>query len=187
MAVALPVPKERALYLPSQVNQSSMNDLSKSIIAINDSDLEIQKLGAVYGFTYAPEPIKLYIDSFGGSVYQCFGLIGIMERSAVPVHTIVTGCAMSAGFIIAITGHKRFCYEHSTFLYHQVSSFTFGKLKEMEDDIIEARRLQTIIEKHTLHYTKLTKEQLKDSYERKTDWFISPKDALKWSIVDDII
>lgn len=187
MPVTLPIPKERALYLPTQVNQSSMNDLTKAIILINDTDIEIQKLGGIYGISYAPEPIKIYIDSYGGSVYQCLGLLGIMERSVVPIHTIVTGCAMSCGFIISITGHKRFCYDHSTFLYHQLSYGAYGKLREHEDEMVESKRIQALIEKHTMHYTKLTKDQLKDSYERKTDWFISSKDALKFSIVDEII
>jgi ATP-dependent Clp protease protease subunit len=187
MPVQIPQPKERSLYLPTQVTQASMNDLTKNIISINESDTEIQKLGEIYGMSYKPDPIKIYIDSYGGELYACLGLIGIMERSLTQVHTIVTGCAMSCGFIIAITGHKRLCYDHSTFLYHQLSYGHYGKVKDHEDEMVESKRLQALIEKHTLHYTKLTKEQLKDSYERKTDWFISSKDALKFGIVDEII
>ena len=64
--------------------------------------------------------IKIYIDSYGGQVYQCFGLIGVME-SKTEIHTVCSA-AMSCGFIILINGHKRFAYRHATPLYHRVSS-----------------------------------------------------------------
>ena len=97
---ALPVPKVRNLYLPKQVDQASMNELTKSIIEINEDDEHLKKLYGVYGLIYDPKPIKIYIDSYGGKVYQCFGLIGVMENSLTPIHTVVTGAAMSCGFII---------------------------------------------------------------------------------------
>ena len=76
MSVTLPVPKQRNLYLPKQVNQASMNDLVKSIVDINEDDDHLEKLYQVYGLQYNKKPIKIYIDSYGGAVYQCFGLIG---------------------------------------------------------------------------------------------------------------
>ena len=64
MSASLPKPKYRNLYLPEQVNQESMNKLSKSIIEINESDAHLKKLYALYGITYDPQPIKRYIDSY---------------------------------------------------------------------------------------------------------------------------
>ena len=107
----LPKPKDRNLFLAQQVEQASINSISKSIIEINDDDAELMQVYAMHGLEYKPKPIKLYIDSYGGYVYQCLGLLGIMKSSNVPVHTIVTGCAMSCGFLISISGHKRFGYD----------------------------------------------------------------------------
>jgi ATP-dependent Clp protease protease subunit len=120
-AITLPSPKERNLFLAQQVTQESINKISQAIIDINQDDEEIGKIFAVYDLEYKPKPIKLYIDSYGGYVYQCFGLLGIMKASKAPIHTIVTGCAMSCGFLISIAGHKRFGFPKSTYLYHQVS------------------------------------------------------------------
>ena len=97
MSSTLPKPKARNLYLPEQVNQESMNKLTKAIIEINESDEYLNKLYGLHGIDYAPGPIKMYIDSYGGAVYQCFGLLGVMEKSVTPIHTIVTGAAMSCG------------------------------------------------------------------------------------------
>ena len=183
----IPSPLDRNLYLAKQVDQTSINEITKQIIDINDSDVEIIQIAKIYGFDYQPNPIKLYVDSYGGEVYQCLGLLGIMEKSKIPIHTIVTGCAMSCGFLISIAGHKRYGFPGSTFLYHSVSSGSFGTTKQMEEDIIETKRLQKIIEKHTLKNTDITKDELQDIYEKKIDWFIDSKQAKKLGVIDEII
>jgi ATP-dependent Clp protease protease subunit len=183
----LPEARNRNLYLAKQVNQDSINDITKAIIEINESDEKLAKIYNAYDLQYNPKPIKLYIDSYGGAVYQCFGLLGVMRSSKVPVHTIVTGCAMSCGFLISITGHKRFGYPKSTYLYHQVSGGAIGKVKDMEEEVIEAKRLQKMIEDHTLEFTKIPVDQLEKIYKRKIDWFIDSKKAIKLGIIDEVI
>jgi ATP-dependent Clp protease protease subunit len=185
--ISLPNPKNRNLYLAQQVDQASINTISKEIIEINEDDANIAKVYAMNDLVYNPKPIKLYIDSYGGYVYQCFGLLGIMQKSKVPVHTIVTGCAMSCGFLIAISGHKRFGYEKATYMYHQVSSATRGKVKDMEEDIIETVRLQKMIEEHTLEHTKISAKKLAQVYKGKRDWFIDSTEALKLKVIDELI
>lgn len=187
MELQLPIPKERILQLAQQVDQASINLLTKAIIDINNDDQYLIKLAELNGFIYKPKPIKVYIDSYGGHVYQCLGLLGVMGNSVVPVHTIVTGCAMSCGFLIAVAGHERYAYDKATFMYHQVSTGFEGKIKDMDEDFIETKRLQKIIETHTLSKTKLTKKQLTDNYNAKKDWYINTKDALKYKIIDEII
>ena len=183
----IPVAKSRNLYLAKQVNQDSMNEISKAIIDINESDKFLAACAELHGMSYTPKPIKLYIDSYGGYACQCLGLLGIMKQSEVPVHTIVTGCAMSCGFLISIAGHKRFAYDKATLMYHQVSSGAWGKLKDMEEDIMETKRLQKLVEAHTIEQTKLTRKQLKDNFETKKDWFMTSKEALKYGVIDEIV
>jgi len=186
-AITLPSPKERNLFLAQQVTQESINKISQAIIDINQDDEEIGKIFAVYDLEYKPKPIMLYIDSYGGYVYQCFGLLGIMKASKAPVHTIVTGCAMSCGFLISIAGHKRFGFPKSTYLYHQVSGGVVGKAKDMEEDVIETLRLQKMLEDHTLEFTKISAKKLERVYKGKKDWFIDTDEALKLRIIDEVI
>lgn len=185
--MALRTPKERNLFLAQQVTQESINAISKSIIEINQDDEELIKLYELHGLTYNPKPIMLYIDSYGGWVYQCMGLLGIMKASKVEVYTIVTGCAMSCGFLISISGHKRFGYPKSTYLYHQVSGGAIGTVKEMEEGVIETKRLQMMIEDITLENTKITEKKLEKIYKTKKDWFIDSQEALKLGVIDEII
>tara|TARA_B100000131_G_scaffold97853_1_gene95000 strand:- start:905 stop:1468 length:564 start_codon:yes stop_codon:yes gene_type:complete len=187
MPVTLPVPKDRNLYLPKQVDQASMNDLTKSIIDINENDAYLKDLYCVYNLDYNPKPIKIYIDSYGGMVYQCFGLIGVMERSDTPIHTIVTGAAMSCGFLILINGHSRFAYQHATPLYHQVSTGFYGKVKDMEEKLEETKRLQGKIEEMTVRLTKISKKKLSEVLKNKKDWYMSAEEALNLGVIDSII
>ena len=59
MATSLPKPKARNLYLPEQVNQESMNKLTKSIIEINEDDAYLKKLYDIHDIEYAPKPIQI--------------------------------------------------------------------------------------------------------------------------------
>lgn len=183
----LPLPKQRKLYFNKQVDQASIGDLTKEIIEINENDAFLKKLYSVYNLDYTPRPIEIYIDSYGGYVYQCFGLLSVMDNSKTPIHTIVTGCAMSCGFMILICGHKRFGHKLSTPLYHQVSSGTWGTLKDIKEDVKETERLQALLEKITLDRTKISKEKLAKVYKTKKDWFMSAEEALNLGVIDKII
>jgi ATP-dependent Clp protease protease subunit len=94
---------------------------------------------------------------------------------------------MSCGFLILISGHKRFCYRLSTPLYHQVSSGNFGDIKTIEESVAETKRLQKLIEKLTLEKTKISKKKLKKIYKKKFDWFMTADKALKLGVVDEIL
>lgn len=183
----LPLPRDRDIYLPDQVSQKTMNALTKSIIIINKNDRYLEGLYGLHGLEYSPKPIKIYIDSYGGQVYQCFGLLGVMEKSKTPVHTIVTGAAMSCGFMILISGHKRFGYPLSTPLYHQVSTGFYGKVQDMEESLKETKRLQKSIEKITLDRTRITEKELKKILKKKVDWYMSAEEALRLAVIDEII
>jgi ATP-dependent Clp protease protease subunit len=183
----LPLPKERTLFFAKQVDQVSIEALTKSVLEINENDELLKKMYSVYDLEYNPKPIKIMIDSFGGSVYAILGLLAVMDDSKTPIHTYVTGAAMSCGFMLLIHGHKRFAYKHATPLYHQVSSVAWGKLKDMEEDLVETKRLQEIIERLTLERTKITRKKLDKVYKTKKDWFMSAEEALEFGVVDEIV
>lgn len=187
MAELLKLPKSRDLFFIKQVDQASIGELTQKIVEINQDDEHLKKLYSVYNLDYTPDPIKIYIDSFGGQVYQCFGLISVIERSHTPIHTIVTGCAMSAGFMILISGHRRFAHKLSTPLYHQVSSGTSGTVKEMEEKLEESKRLQSQLEDIVKEKTKITKKRLREIFETQKDWYMTSKEARELGVIDEIL
>ena len=183
----LPLPKPRELYFQKQVTQDTIATLTNDILSINKDDESLVREYGLYDIQYMPKPIKLYIDSYGGSVYQGLGLIGVIGTSKTQIHTYVTGVAMSCGFMIAIHGSTRFAYRHSTFMYHQLSSATWGKMADMEQDVIESKRLQTLLQDLVSAKTAISQKTLQDNYERKVDWYMTADQALVNGCVDIIL
>jgi len=180
-------PNERNLFLCKDVNQESIEELTKGIIKINEEDDQYQKIYDFHGFPYIRQPIHIFLDTYGGMVYQTFGLVSIMDNSKTPIHTVVTGCAMSAGFVILVCGHKRFAHAFSTPLYHQASGGVWGKVKDMDEKVIESKRLQKMMEDIVVKRTKIPRTKLAEIYTTKTDWYMSSKEAKKLGVVDVII
>jgi len=162
------------LYLTDQNEENNVDSIIKSILEVNE-------------FSKSSSPIKLYINSYGGDVYQFFGLIDVILASKTPVYTYTLGAAMSCALLVALAGHKRFAYKHSTFMYHQISLGEWDVAKNLEEDLIETKRLHKLIEEMVLNKTTITKEQIEDIHNHKKDWYISPGEALKYKIIDQII
>jgi ATP-dependent Clp protease protease subunit len=186
-ALTLPLAGRRDIMFAKHVDLASISHLTDNILEINHEDEYLERLYAVHDQKYTRKPIKIYIDSYGGMVYQCFGLLSIMDNSKTPIHTIVTGTAMSCGFMILIHGHRRFGHRNSTVMYHQVSGGINGKVKDMEDEVIEAKRLQHMLECMTLTKTKISKKKLEKVFKSKKDWFIESDEAKQLGILDEIL
>ena len=66
----------RTIILSSEVDDNSVYDLMEMICDINEYDDENEESIK----DYDRKPIKIIINSFGGSVYDGFALIGVMEN-----------------------------------------------------------------------------------------------------------
>jgi ATP-dependent Clp protease protease subunit len=186
--LTIPLPLDRDLFFAKQVDQESIEVLSKDIVKINENDHFLEKYYTAFDLVYKRPPIKIYIDSYGGNVYQIFGVINIIESSKTPIHTICTGTAMSCGFMLLISGHRRFAYKYSTPLYHQVSwEGIGGKIADTEQRMVEFKRMQDIIEEMTLRKTKITKKKLAQIYKEKVDWFMTSAEAKRLGVIDEIL
>lgn len=174
----------RDLFLTSDVNSESTSVIIKEIIKVNNYD-DAQE-NTVVG--YEREPIKLYIQSFGGSAYDCWALVDVMLHSKTPIHTYCTGYAMSCGFLIFLAGAKRFASKHSTFMYHQISmGYDYTEYTKIKENMYENTFLQGMMERMVIKRTNIPKSLLEDVREKKVDWYIHLTEAVKYGIVDEII
>lgn len=135
------------------------------------------------------EPIYIRVNSPGGMCYSLWSLIDKIEemkKKGYEINTIAIGIAMSCGFVLFCAGQKRIAYRNATLLYHCVSSGTYGKLADMQDDLAEAERLNKMSRDYILKHTNLTKELLDDADYRRRDWYISAEEALKHNVATEI-
>ena len=173
----------RIFFLSDDVDNESIGKLTWDILYLLQSDDEKDKKEK----DYKREPIKLYINSYGGGVRDMFGLIDIILCSKTPIYTYCTGYAMSAAFNIFLAGHKRYCYKHSTLLYHQMRCTRDGKYQDIVEDREEMDKLNQMMEEYVLNRTKLTRSQIDDIRIKKKDFIIHADDAIKLGIVDEIL
>ena len=173
---------ERILFLSDDIDNESVGSITWNILRLIKSDDEKDKKEK----DYRREPIKLYINSYGGSVYDMWGLIDIILNSKTPIYTYCTGYAMSAAFKIFLAGHKRYCYKHSTFMYHQMSCWRSGKYQDLVEDREEMDWLNKKNEEYVIDRTKLTRDKVKDIREKKKDFYIHSDKAVEYGIVDEV-
>lgn len=174
---------KRIFYLSDNVDNSSMGDICFNLLYLlqqDDKNEEEQK-------NFKREPIKIYINSRGGDVYDMWGLIDVILNSKTPIYTYCTGYAMSAGFKVFLAGHKRFAFRHATFLYHQMYCLRFGKYQDLVEDRDEMDFLQNEIEIYVTERTKINAKKLKGIRTTKKDWYIHSEEALSLGIIDEII
>ena len=174
---------KRIFILSQRICGGSVGDLCGQILRLNaeDNDQE-SKLS-----NFTREPIHIYIDSFGGSAYDMWALIDVIESLNTPVYTYCVGSSMSAAFMIFLAGEKRFIGRHATLMYHQLSTWQTGKLQDILDNIDEAQRVQNSMEEYIKERTGLTDSELSEWRNSKIDVYFTPDDAVKRGIATDVL
>ena len=172
----------RLYYLYGEINARNCADIAYDISEINMDDDEKDRKEK----DFKRDPIKIYFNSFGGSVYDMWLLVDTIMASKTPVHTYCTGYAMSAAFIIFLAGHKRFMSPHATLMYHQIHCWRSGKYQDLVDDREQMDHLNEMIEQYVAERTGLTKEDLLAIREKKRDTYFSAQEALELQIINEI-
>ena len=170
----------RIFYLSGSIDNTSISSINIELLKLISQDEKSNEELK----NYKPTPIKLFINSFGGSIYDAWSLIDIILRSETPIYTYCTGYVMSAGFLIFLAGHKRYATPNATMLYHQLSAGCWNKILDLEQDIEEYKRLQSDIEKYVCERTSIPMSILKENKEKKIDWYIHSEDFEKYNLAE---
>ena len=133
------------------------------------------------------KPIKLYINSPGGSVYDGLAIIDTINYIKPDVETIGIGLQASMGAMLLACGTKgkRYCLPNSRIMIHQPSSGTEGKITDQEimlkEGIFLKKRLAEIFAKNTGKDLKRVEKDM------DRDHWMSAEEALEYGIIDKII
>lgn len=131
-------------------------------------------------------PIKIYIDSCGGSLVGALTIADSIRMSKTPVYTINIGAAYSGGLLSFIAGHKRFAYPSSSFLFHEGSTtlgnIDAGKFKNY------AGYYENLIKRmkdYLIELTDISEEQY-EKISRDDYWFFADE-AIENGVCDEIL
>lgn len=130
-------------------------------------------------------PIKIYIDTPGGEIQPVFNIISAIKMSETPVYTITYGCGYSGGFFIGISGHKRFGFSNSSYLFHEGMTIDGGDahkfLQHANFYKFQLSRMKDIV----ISNTKINSEEYDEH--KKDDWFFSPTEAIHYGVIDKVL
>ena len=168
--------EDRVIWVDCEIDESILS-VSRLIIAFNKKDKDIP--------VEERKPIKLLLYSYGGDGQACFSLLDIIALSQTPVYTINMGVAMSAGLLILLAGHKRFCLKNSVALAHSGSGGTSGTFEQTEAQMKNYQCFVKTMREYILERTSIDAKTL-NKYKGK-EWYLYREDQIRYHIVDDVI
>lgn len=168
----------RTIVLSGEINELSVKDTIQTISFINEIEEGKEEV----------EPIKLIINSVGGSMYDGFALIGAIETSYVPIYTYGYGSIMSMALPILVAGDKRFGHSLATFMYHEcLDSMPYDQITVLKENLEETDRLMAMYDEYITSNTTLTQKQLNKVKNKKIDWHFGSEEALSYNIINEVI
>jgi len=174
----------RSFVLSCDIDDSSAFEVMKYLLFINDYDDYKEETVK----DYVRRPIKFYINSFGGSVYDGFAIVGMIENSKTPVHTYAYGSVMSMALLIFVTGHYRVANKFVSFMYHEIlDQPEYEKLSAISENIEESRRIMSVYDTQLLAKSKIKTKNLDYYKKNKSDWYMTAETGQKYGFVDEII
>jgi len=168
------------IYFYSGVTRPKILQLNKYLFNLN-----VNMISKTAPLEYDPPPIKLHINSYGGSVFAGLAALDYIKNSKIPVHTIIDGCAASAATLMSCVGHHRQMHKNACMLVHQLSGAMWGKFQEMEDDFENSKMLMEKIKNIYNEHTRIPKREM-DKILKHDLWWEAEK-CLQYGLIDEII
>lgn len=167
---------KRRIYINYDIDDS-LFEITKQIMEYNrqDKDKPIEEI----------TPIIIYIQSYGGDLYQAYTLISTILASRVPVYTVNMGVAMSAGFLILLAGHKRYAMKYSTAMLHTGSGGASGTFEQMEEQQKNYKKLIDTMRDYILERTKIDVKLFNRN--KSKDWYLTDKEQVELGVVNEIV
>ena len=184
-ASEMPTPEEftywkdrdaRTFYIDYEIEDDyALVELAKIIIQMNIEEKD----------TKNPKPIRLFIHSYGGDIEQALFFCDLVKASKIPIITIGMGVAMSAGFLIFLSGKKRYAFEHTSMLVHSGSAAFQGTAEQIEEAQKNYKKQIGQMKSYILANTNIDEKTFNKN--RNKDWYLSSDDLLKYRIIDEVI
>jgi len=164
--------KERIVFLVGPVNDNLSSLISAQLLFLESENPE--------------KEISLYINTPGGVVTDGLAIYDTMQFIQSPVSTLCFGQAASMGSFLLAAGEKgkRFALPNSRIMVHQPSAGFKGQATDIEIHAKEVLSMKANLNKLYSKHTTQTVEAIEEALER--DNFMSPDEALKFGIIDEI-
>lgn len=156
-------------------------------VHLTDAELPLKHL--LYLGTENDKPVRVILNSPGGEVYVgllIFDTIKDLVNKGIDVTVEVRGLAASMGAIILQAGTHRVASKYSRLLIHEVSSISWGKASEQEDEVKELRIVNDSMAQIIAERCGKTVEDINKIWTKKDVW-MSAQEAKDFGLIDEVI
>ena len=165
--------KERIIFLGTPISDQIANLIVAQLLYLNGDDPN--------------QPINMYINCPGGSIYAGLAIYDTMQMIPAPVSTYAVGVTASMGTVLLAAGEhgRRYALPHATIHLHPASSGAQGYTEDVRIAFREQERVQTqlfhLVGKHTGRSWK----DIEHDFER--DRYMNVLEAREYGLIDDIL
>jgi ATP-dependent Clp protease protease subunit len=164
--------QDRTIFLEGDIDEETINIVIRRLLFLSK---------------HSKKDITIRLCTDGGDCYESVRLYDAIRGIKNKVHIIASGRVFSAGvFILATccTG-VRTTTKNTSFMSHEVSSWSDGKLSDMKIGLKEIERIQNVMNSLMAKHTNLTVKDV-EALDVKDNYFDAKK-AKKLGIVDRIV
>lgn len=165
--------RDRIVFLGDEVTAELANVVVAQLLFLSNED--------------AKAPVKLYINSPGGSVYAGMGIYDTLQYIPCPVETYVVGAAasMAAVLFAAGTPGRRFVLPHSRIMIHQPLGGARGPATDIKIELDEMLRTQKQLYKVLARHCNKSVEQIEKDCDRN-NW-MDAEQSVAYGIADKVL
>lgn len=165
--------QDRIVLLGGEVNDDSANLIVAQLLFLQAQD--------------AKKPVRMYINSPGGSVTAGLAIYDTMQFISCPVHTYCIGQAASMGAVLLTAGEKghRFALPNARIMIHQPWGGAEGKASDIEITCQEILRLKQKLNEILAAHSGQPMEQVVRDTDR--DHFMGAEEARAWGLIDQVL
>ena len=165
--------KDRIIMVTGEINDELAESVVSQLLYLEAEDRD--------------KPIKMFVNSQGGSCLAGLSIISCMQTISCPVHTIISGLAASMGIVIAASGDKghRSIYPLSRVMIHQCSGGQSGNVQDVRVNYKEMEKINDILMEHLAKCCGKDPETIRNDCQRDT-WY-GPEEIIEYGLVDKLI
>jgi ATP-dependent Clp protease protease subunit len=167
----------RIIFLGDPIDEYTANIINAQLLYLN--------------FEHEPEDgdydINFYVNSPGGSVYDGYSILDMMDYVDCDVSTVCVGLAASMAAVILSHGEKgkRKSLRRSRIMIHQPLGGAVGQATEIEIANKEIQLVKTELSEILCENTGNNIKKIKKDMDR--DKWMTSKEALDYGIIDEIV
>jgi len=165
--------KGRTFYIDYEIERDyCLLELSKTIIHYNMLEKDIPKEQL--------EPIYIWVHSYGGDIEQAMYFCDLIKASRIPIITIGMGVCLSAGFLILLSGHRRYAFPHTQMLVHSGSADFSGTAEQIEEAQKNYKKQIEAMKEYILNNTSIDEKTFNKN--KSKDWYLTSEEIKKYNV-----